>query len=220
METTLGEQLLLLSLDDKSGVAREPANVAAAIAGASLVELAIAGRIAVDGDIVSVTDSTPVGLPSLDDALSAIADYKKPGKTADWIEYLKKDAVAAASKGLVDKGLVREETKKVLGLFPVHRYPEADSSVEAAVLERLEAAVLHGEEPQEQTVGLITLLHGAGLAKLAFPAADKPLVEARMAVIAQGQWASPAVRQVIQAAQQALTAIVTTTVITSAIVGN
>lgn len=37
METTLGEQLLLLSLDDKSGVAREPANVAAAIAGASLV---------------------------------------------------------------------------------------------------------------------------------------------------------------------------------------
>ncbi|MFG3404468.1 hypothetical protein [Streptomyces sp. NPDC048142] len=46
METTLGERLLLLSPDDESRVAREPANAASAIAGASLVELAIAGRIA------------------------------------------------------------------------------------------------------------------------------------------------------------------------------
>ncbi|WP_154693823.1 hypothetical protein [Streptomyces mutabilis] len=37
--TTLGEHLLLLSLDDESGTARETARVAPAIAAAALVEL-------------------------------------------------------------------------------------------------------------------------------------------------------------------------------------
>ncbi|MGW5676054.1 GOLPH3/VPS74 family protein [Streptomyces sp. NPDC003860] len=225
METTLGEQLLLLSLDDESGVERESAKVALAIGAASLVELALARRIAIDADgVVSVTDPAesgpaPVGPPQLEAALDAVAARKKPGKVAHWIEALKKDAVAAAGKGLVDKGLVRAETKKVLGLFPVRRYPEADGSVEAAVRERLSAAVLRGASPDERTASLIALLHGAGLARLAFPTDDESRVEAAMAEIAEGRWAAPAVRRAVEAAQLALTTIVTTAVVTSVVVG-
>ncbi|MFI2213400.1 GPP34 family phosphoprotein [Streptomyces sp. NPDC020141] len=220
METTLGEQLLLLSLDDESGAGRESANVGWAIAGASLVELALAGRITVDGDIVSAIDPSPVGHPSLDAALAAIAGREKPGRAADWIQHLRKDAVAAASAGLVDKGLVREETKKVLGLFPVRRYPEADGSVEAAVRERLDAAVLRGGSPDERTASLIALLHGGGLARLAFPAADTSRAEAAMEAIARGHWAAPAVHRVVESVRATLTVIVTTTVVTTVIAGN
>ncbi|MFE4368612.1 GPP34 family phosphoprotein [Streptomyces sp. NPDC056835] len=213
METTLGEELLLLSLDDKWGYEKEPEKVAWAIAAASLVDLALAGRIEVTEKVVSVRDPAPLGVPSLDAALADIVGYDKPGKVKDWLHHLKKPAVSGATDGLVAKGLVRKETKKVLGLFPVRRYPEADGSAEASVRERLDEVVLRGEAPDDRTAGLVALLHGAKLHKLAFPDGDARAVESRTAAIAQGQWASPAVRSIIDAAQTALTAMVATTTI-------
>ncbi|WP_407706166.1 GPP34 family phosphoprotein [Streptomyces yaizuensis] len=74
--------------------------------------------------------------------------------------------------------------------------------------------------PDARMASLIALLHGAKPAPPAFPGADRSQAEAVMAVIAQGQWAAPAVRQVIEATQQALTAIITTTVVTSVSAGS
>lgn len=124
--TTLGEQLLLLALDDESGAEKESANVAYAIAAASLVELVLAGRVVVEGDRVTVRDAAPLGDPTLDAALADIAGWNKPRPraTKEWVEHLKRGAVAGTTRNLVAKGLVREEKKKVLGLFPVTRYPE------------------------------------------------------------------------------------------------
>lgn len=210
METTLGEELLLLSLDDESGAEKESARVSSAMAAASLVELALAGRIEVRDELVAVLDPAPVGAPGLDAALADIVARDKPRKVKDWMYYLKKDAVSGASEGLLAKGLIREETKKVLGLFPVRRYPEADGSAEAALRQRLEAVVLRGDTPDERTAGLVALLHGAKLRRLAFPEADARAVESRMEAIARGQWAAPAVRQVVVAAEAALTVIIMT----------
>ncbi|MEZ3181228.1 GPP34 family phosphoprotein [Streptomyces pimonensis] len=212
---TLGEQLLLLSLDDASGTARESAKVAPAIAAAELVELALAGRIDVTDDTVTVVDATPPGEPALDAALDAVAARQRPSGTKDWINRLKRDAVARANTGLIEKGLVREERKKVLGLFPVRRYPEADGSVEAAVRQRLHAVVLQGAAPDERTASLVALLHGAKLHRLAFPDADPRRVEAAMEAVSRGQWSAASVRHVVKAAEDALTTIIALTVITS-----
>ncbi|MEV6425507.1 GPP34 family phosphoprotein [Streptomyces sp. NPDC051662] len=213
METTLGEELLLLALDDKWGYEKEPEKVSWAIAAASLLDLALAGRIEVTDDVVTVRDPAPLGVPGLDAALADIVGHDKPGKVKDWLHHLKKPAVSGATDGLVEKGLVRKETKKVLGLFPVRRYPEADGSAEAAVRERLDEVVLRGEAPDDRTAGLVALLHGAKLHKLAFAKGDARAIESRMAEIAQGQWASPAVRSIVDAAQTALTVMVTSTAI-------
>ncbi|MEU4682905.1 GOLPH3/VPS74 family protein [Streptomyces xinghaiensis] len=215
-ETTLGEQLLLLALDDESGTEKESAKVALAVSAAALVELALARRMDVTGDKVTLLDPTPLGEPALDAALAEIAGRDKPGGTGDWINRLKGDAVAGARSGLLDKGLVREERKKVLGLFPVRRYPEADGSAEAAVRRRLEEVVLGGEAPDDRVASLVALLHGAGLHRLAFPDADGSAVKKAMAEVAHGRWSAEAVRRVIEAAENALTVIVTTTVVTTA----
>ncbi|MBT2409865.1 GPP34 family phosphoprotein [Streptomyces sp. ISL-12] len=216
---TLGEQLLLLSLDDESGTAAEPAKVAPAVAAAALVELALARRIDVTDDMVTVVDATPLGEPALDAALDAVVGRQEPGGTKDWIHRLRTDAVARARASLIAKGLVREEKKKVLGLFPVRRYPEADGSVEAAVRQRLDAVVLSGAAPDERTASLVALLHGAKLHRLAFADADARRVEAAMESVSQDRWSAAAVRHVVKAAEDALTAIiavvVTTTVVTS-----
>jgi len=218
--TTLGEQLLLLSLDDESGTAKESAKVALAISAASLVELALAGRIDVTDDKVTVVDATPLGEPALDAALTEIVGKDKPGRTKDWIHQLKKDAVAGANTGLIEKGLVREEKKKVLGLFPVRRYPEADGSAEAAVRQRLDEVVLRGATPDERTASLVALLHGGKLHRLAFPDADARPVEAAMESISHGQWSATAVRHVVKAAEDALVAIIAVTVTTTVIAGS
>ncbi|WP_162931245.1 GOLPH3/VPS74 family protein [Streptomyces sporangiiformans] len=215
--TTLGEQLLLLSLDDETGTAKESAKVAFAISAASLVELALVGRIDVTDDKVTVVDATPLGDPALDTALADIDGRDKPGRTKDWITRLKADAVAGANRGLIEKGLVREEKKKVLGLFPVRRYPEADGSVEAAVRERLDAVVLRGAAPDERTECLVALLHGAKLHRLAFPDADARKVQAAMKSISQGQWSATAVRHVVRAAEEALAVIIAVSVTTTVV---
>ncbi|GAB3967677.1 GOLPH3/VPS74 family protein [Streptomyces sparsus] len=214
---TLGEQLLLLSLDDESGTAKESAKVAPAIAAAELVELALAGRIDVTDDRVTVVDATPLGEPALDAALEAVAAREKPGNTKDWVDRLKTDAVARANAGLIDKGLVREEKKKVLGLFPVRRYPEADGSVEAAVRRRLHAVVLEGAAPDERTASLVALLHGAKLHRLAFPDADARRVEKAMEAISRDEWSAASVRHVVKAAEDALMTIITVTTTTAVI---
>jgi hypothetical protein len=218
--TTLGEQLLLLSLDDESGTAKESAKVALAISAASLVELVLAGRIDVTDDKVTVVDATPLGEPALDTALAAIGGKGSPGKTKDWITQLKTDAVARANTGLIEKGLVREEKKKVLGLFPVRRYPEADGSVEAAVRQRLDAVVLQGATPDARTASLVALLHGAKLHRLAFPDADARRVAAAMESISHGEWSAAAVRHAVKAAEEALATIIAVTLTTTVIAGS
>ncbi|MFJ8335931.1 GPP34 family phosphoprotein [Streptomyces sp. NPDC094437] len=218
--TTLGEQLLLLSLDDESGAAKESAKVALAISAAALVECALADRIEVTDGRVTVVDATPIGEPALDAALALIVGKERPSSAKDWINRLKRDAMAEANAGLIAKGLVREEKKKVLGLIPVRRYPEADGSVEVAVRRRLDAAVLEGATPDERTGVLVALLHGAKLHRLAFPDADARRVAAAMETLAQGQWAATAVRQVVKAAEDALTAIIAVTVATTVVAGS
>ncbi|MFJ7078668.1 GPP34 family phosphoprotein [Streptomyces sp. NPDC098781] len=215
--TTLGEQLLLLSLDDKSGTAKESAKVAPAISAAVLVELALAGRIDVTDDRVTVVDATPLGEPALDTALADIDGTDKARSTKDWIIRLGTDAVAGANRGLVEKGLVREEKKKVLGLFPVRRYPEADGSAEAGVRQRLDAVVLRGAAPDERTASLVALLHGAKLHRLAFPDADAREVRTAMESISNGQWSAKAVRDAVRAAEEALAVIVAVTVTTTVV---
>ncbi|WP_242583798.1 GPP34 family phosphoprotein [Streptomyces sp. MST-110588] len=209
---TLCEELMLLSLDDATGVAKERQKTEHAIAGAVLVELALAGRVEIIGEKapkVFVRGRSPMGIPVLDAALAEITARVRPRKAQEWVSHLSKDAAVATRQSLLDRGLVREERKKVLGLFPVERFPEADGSVEVEMRARLTRVVLEGAEPDARTAALAVLVQGAGLHKIAFPGADATVLkaaDARMREIAEARWAQEAVRKALTGAQAALTA--------------
>ena len=230
METTatLGEQIMLLSLDDESGVAKEQSSVHYAVAGAVLTELALAGRIAVgeEGDRegrVLLRDAEAVGDAAADLVLERVAarDGKgsKPQKPKDWIFLTAGKCVEATRTSLVDKGFVREERKKFLGVIPAGtRYPEADGAAERELRAELSSVVLGGAEPDDRLGALIGVLHGAKLVKLAFPdasGAELKQVQERMKDIAEGHWAGAAVGKVIESVQTALLAAVLTTTVTT-----
>ncbi|MFB7619617.1 GPP34 family phosphoprotein, partial [Kitasatospora sp. NPDC056181] len=212
MSVTLGEEIMLLSLDDGSGQAKDRWTAGWTVTGGLLLELALAGRLGVDGGRVEVTDPSPTGVALLDGCLERLGAWARTTRSATVSAWLWKDqgkSVEATLASLRGRGIVTEERHRVLGLFPVRRYPEADGAVERELRARLAAVVLGGAEPDERTGGLIALLHGARLHRLAFPDLPRGQVEARMAAIAEGQWAGDALRDAIRAPQAALVAATT-----------
>ncbi|MGW0788375.1 GOLPH3/VPS74 family protein [Streptomyces sp. NPDC002911] len=219
MPVTLGEEIMLLSLDDESGAAKEQQTAGWAVAGGILLELVLAGRLSVDGGRLSVADRTPTGVALLDERLALMdtwaAKKSKPPKVTDWLARDHGKAVGATIESLRSRGLVIEERRKVLGLFPVRRYPEAGGATEVELRERLAAVVLRGADPDDRSAGLVALIHAAGLHRLAFPEVPPREVKPRMAEIAQGQWAGDDVRTAIRTMQAAMVVVNTAVVVTA-----
>ncbi|KOX19999.1 hypothetical protein ADL06_28125 [Streptomyces sp. NRRL F-6491] len=209
---------MLLSLDDESGAAKEKQSASWAVAGGILLDLVLAGRVAVEGGRLRVADTTPADVPLLDERLRRIAEWagrrSRAPKVTEWLTKDCSKAVGATVDSLRGRGLVRAERRRVLGLFPVTRYPEADGSVERELRDRLAAVVLGGAVPDPRTAGLLALVHGAKLHRVAFPDAPPKEIAPRLEEIAAGQWASEDVRRAIRDMQAAMTAILATTVVT------
>lgn len=217
---TLAHELALLGYDD-AGVNRlgRPA-LDYGLAGALLLELALAGRIEVaDGRLV-VTDPTPVGQRQLDDALARIGADGKRRPPKDWIGRLAKDLPEQVLDGLVTAGVLHRESDRVLWIFPRTRYPSpagAEPEVEARARQRMVAAVAANGPVDGRTAALIGLAKAVGLDRGLFAELPKPQVERRLAEIAAADWASEATRKAIEQTQAAVL-LATTTAATAAIV--
>ncbi|MFD5424878.1 GPP34 family phosphoprotein [Streptomyces sp. NPDC127084] len=218
MTITLAEEIALLSLDDESGAAKDRQSAGWAVAGGLLLELVMAGRVTVADGRLSVTDTSPTGVPLLDGRLELLTTWANRGRkrrVTDWLTKDQSKAVSATIESLCARGLVVEERRKALGIFPVRRWPEADGTVERELRARLADVVLQGAEPDARTSGLIALLQGAKLHGLAFPDLPKKQVEPRMTEIASGQWAGGSLREAIRNMQAAMVVITTTVVVTT-----
>ncbi|MET8542614.1 GPP34 family phosphoprotein [Kitasatospora sp. NPDC004799] len=214
MHVTLAEELMLLSLDDESGVAKDATTASWAAAGGILAELVLAGRVAIDEGRLTVTDRTPTGEPLVDGRLARLDEWAAgrgagKAKAADWLIKDRTTAVADTVARLCERGLVVEERRRAFGIFPVRRYPEADGAVERELRGRLAAVVLDGAEPDLRTAALVALLHGSRLHRLAFPDLPRKEVEPRFAEIADGDGAAESVREAIRAVQLTMVAVTT-----------
>ncbi|OEJ95445.1 GOLPH3/VPS74 family protein [Streptomyces thermolilacinus] len=215
MSVTLGEEVMLLSLDDESGVAKDRASAGWAVAGGTLLELVVRDRVRVMSGRVSVTDASPTGDGLLDDRLHRLGEWvqrRRSAKVTDWLVKDQPTAVRATVRRLCERGLIVEEKHRALGLFPVRRYPEADGSVERELRERLARVVVQGARPDDRTSGLIALLHGARLHGIAFPDVPRREVEPRMAAIAEGEWTADSVRRAIRDMQATMAAVTAATI--------
>lgn len=200
---TLGEQVVLLALEGDSGTLREPMRAQFAVAAAPLLELTLSGHVVVrDGKLVAA----PLAPPA-EPVAAAMAEQVQSRPDASpqaWLLAVREQAVSAAYAGLQGKGLVREEGRRVLGVFGSHRYPVEDPAVPEALRRELAAVVLEGQKPGKQTAALIALLHHAGLHAVALPDADTTAVQARMADIAEGQGPADKLGEAVRSALRAL----------------
>ncbi|MFG1675264.1 GPP34 family phosphoprotein [Micromonospora sp. NPDC049282] len=208
----LTDELLLLAYDDGGTNRLGRPHLDYGLAGALLLELALARRVEVADKRLVVTDPTPTGVPLLDEALGTVA-ASRPRKPKDWIGKLAKGLPDRVLDGLVGAGVLRRESDRVLLVFPRTRYPSptgAEPAAETAARARMVAALVGDGPVDARTAALLALVRAVGLDRKLFRELPKDRVKARLNEIAAGDWASAAVRKAIDEMQAAL--IVATTV--------
>lgn len=211
----LPDELLLLALDDQRGTRAHATELEPGLAGAVLLDLALHGRLDMEGKVLRVLDPSPTGDAVLDAALATVAREPRRRPAKHWVTRLQKGLREQVSDRLVAAGTLRRDEQKVLWLFPVTRVPAGDPAPEAAVRARLDGPVLHGTTPDERTAALAALVHATHLGRTVFPDADHRAVKERLAELAEGRWAAEAVRRVVQEAAAATAAVIAATTVTT-----
>ena len=163
MPLTMPEEILLLLLDDETG---KPVGLPGpagdlALAGAVLMELALAGRIDSDLDALVVVDRAPVGEAVADAVLAQLAAARGTRTSGAWIQEIAKGAAtlrAQVLEHLVARGVLRRIEDRFLWVFPERRYPKADGRDETEeVRRRLRGVLLNDDIPDPRDSLLIGL---------------------------------------------------------------
>ena len=114
---------------------------------------------------------------------------------------------------LASRGVVRAERSRVFGVFPVRRWPADDASEEAEVRRLMAQALVQQVTPDTRTAALIALAHAVGYVDKIVDARQLGLskreLRARAAEIAEGNWASEAVRKAIEEMMAAVMVTIT-----------
>ncbi len=208
---TITEDLVLVLLHPEAGRAVvDSTSLDRAVGGALLLDLATRQRIAADGDgtraRIRVVDATPTGEPLLDDALSRLAGDVLRAQKA--VERLARRTRRQVLERLVERGLVRRERSRLLGIFPVTTWPPVDAGHAKELRARVAAVLRDGAEPDQHIALLISLVHAV---KAEHKVVDGPRrqLRARAAEVAAGDWAGIAVRKAVQAVQSSVMVAVT-----------
>src|SRR5215831_965872 len=216
----LAEDLLLLVTDDASGRLLAPAEqVDAGLGGANLVELTLRNKVDLSGEQdpgkpgrIIVRDPSPAGDAVLDAALEILV-ARQGKRPSTLIKPLSKNLRRTLYQRLADRGVVRAERGRVLGLFPVRRWPTEDASDEAEGRRLMTQALVQQEAPDTRTAALIALAHAVGCVdKIVDPrqhGLSKRQLRTRAAAIAKGDWGSEAVRKAIEEMMAAVIVTIT-----------
>ncbi|WP_158895059.1 GOLPH3/VPS74 family protein [Amycolatopsis anabasis] len=205
---TLPEELLLLAIEDGTGSVLATARLDLGLAAGQLAELAIAGRIRLEGDRVAVLDPAPTRDAELDEALADLHTRRRTPAVASWLQGRRNTLRGSYLQRLSDDGLIEVTAKRVLGVFPAERYPIRDEAAKAKIRERLDAVVISDESPDQYTGSLAALVHAVGLGQVLYPGSDGKAARARLAELARGEWAANAVSQAVAAVTATFAAII------------
>ena len=204
----LAEDLLLLVTDDSSGRLSAPAaQVDVGLGGANLVELTLLHKVDISGEEdqgrrgrIIVRDPSPAGDDVLDAALQILV--ARPGsKPSAVVKLLGKNLRQTLYQRLAASGVLRAGQARALGIFPTRTWPTQDARHEAEVRRLVTQALIQQAAPDERTAALIALLHALKREhKVVDPGPyqlSRRQLRARAGDIAQGDWASEAVRKAI-----------------------
>ncbi|KAA0941140.1 GOLPH3/VPS74 family protein [Streptomyces apricus] len=165
-DTLIVEDLLLMMFDDRSGTIAGEGTLFYALGGAVLVELGLGGYVEVDGKqglagakVRAVTGKQPSD-PLLRTAHEKIAERERGVQSL--LIAIGGDLRKPVLERLVERGMLRQESRRTLGVFRTTATTAADTSHKEAVTARVRAALVDGEEPDDRTAAVAGLLSASG----------------------------------------------------------
>ena len=146
-ELSLPQAFLLLATNDTNGKPEVPVfALRTTVAGAILAELDLLGAIELQGKHIKATGATPQ--TDFQHELELIRGKSRPHTPKQWVSMLEGRAeVQRVYEGMAALGIVEHVGARHLGLFRSMRYPEKDHAPEAALMEKIQAA-LSGAPPE------------------------------------------------------------------------
>lgn len=214
------EDLMLLMLDDKTGTPAGAGTLHYALGGAMLVELALRGRVETDGPaglngpkVVAVGDG-PLSDPLLQSAYDTVAERSQ--RVQPLLLGVGGGLRVPVMERLVERGLIRREKKRVLGLFPVTLAPANDTGYEAELRRKVCAVLADGESPDTRTAAVIALLSASGTLPSLHPAPKwSGAVYRRGKELEEGSWGAAAVSTAVTRTAAAIAAASAAVVVTT-----
>ncbi|MFE1228248.1 GPP34 family phosphoprotein [Streptomyces sp. NPDC058745] len=144
-------------------------------AGAALLELALEGRISVSHDEIVVRGARRCPDPVVDLVLERLLFADRGRGPRGWVERLGPDVLEGTRDQLLDQGLLVPVRRRILGLFPVHRYALADTGprrpADPAVTWLLDALRRPTGAPRPECTDPVVLAVRAATAAAALPLA-------------------------------------------------
>jgi len=230
-ETLIVEDVMLMLLEDESGAILGAGTLHYTLGGAVLVELALRGLVEVDesdaglrsalnGHRVVAVDGAEPADPLLRDALATVRE--KPHRVLPLLVAIGGGLREPVVERLLERGMIRKEQGRFLGIFRTTRLPVADGRHER-VLRGQVASVLEGTTlPDTRTAAVAALLSASGVLPSLHPeprwSGD---VYRRGKELEQGSWGAEAVATSVArtaaaiAAASAAAAVAATTAATS-----
>jgi Golgi phosphoprotein 3 (GPP34) len=225
-DMTLAEELLLVALDDAKGddTANWGSGIEAGLAGAILLELALAGCVHPEDGKLAAAECDVPGDPLAARAYEFVRAEEKPRDAKHWVGRLKKELNPMRGKvaeRLVERGVLGEEKRKLLGLFSATAYPERDPGPERRLREDLAGVLVTGRDPTAHEAMLVSLLHANDLVKRVVPKDDRKAARKRATEIAKGENVGAAVSRVVNDFDVAtMTAVISATAVTTSFGGD
>jgi hypothetical protein len=187
MSLSLPEEILLLTLDDATGrpIGRQGLAASLAVAGAAMMELALAGRLDTDRDRLELLSRDPLGDPVLDRALTEIADATDSRGALMLLAREEAGLRPLVMQRLLAAGLLREEKGRMLLVFPARRYVKSAARPEPGeVRARLQWVVEADEIPEPREALLLGLARAVALLPVLLPAELLAARQERVALVA------------------------------------
>jgi hypothetical protein len=219
---TLPEELVLIGTKESGSLERSAwTSLDYGIAGARLLELALAGRLRLgEKSAMVVHDETPTGDELADEALATIAASERVRDAKHWVGKLTKGAVRKRVLARLDeRGVLAAERGRFLGIVPRTRHVEVDPGPEREIRERLRAAVTDGAAPDARTVALAALVRACDLLGVVFARDERKAAKKRIAELAAPDEVGSAVKSVTDAATAAVMGAVVAATAASAAAG-
>jgi hypothetical protein len=163
----LVEDLMLLLLDDETGTIAGEGTLYYVLGGAVLTELALreyvtadGGRTLANGRKVTATPGVAPSDPMLRFGYDIVSE--RPRGVQELLIRIGADLRGQVLDRLVERGFLRRETKRTLGIFRTTRLPADRPEYEAESLERVRSVLVDGVEPDQRTAALVALLSASG----------------------------------------------------------
>lgn len=190
IKLTVAEEIYLLALDDVRGVIKTLPDFTLeySLASALLMELELCDRIDTDLTTLKVTSSAPTGEPLLDDTLLELQKKTELQTTSFWLERLtsrEKHIEERVLAQLIRKGILKQENRRILWVFEIHRYPLMDDREVKEVKMRLRELILGNDIPDARDAVLISLGNTCRLLEDLFTKEEKERIHSRIAALAR-----------------------------------